>query len=196
MSRFEQKLCCSAPLWPHPNAAQHLFMYWSGKLCYCSHPFMYFPVFYTVKSLVERQPHPLEHAYNKWRNEIWDSCKALWCLWVPGQIINFAFVPRYLRVPFGKTSSPPWCCNHTLSAVKLHSTPLAHPQPDSFITIVSIKKVSGISLGTCRADLVPRSWLVFSSHTVCAKTSTMAVLQDWRSGTEITSIGMVAHAPR
>lgn len=68
---------------------------------YCSHPFMYFPAFYTVKSLVERQPHPLEHAYNKWRNEIWDSCKALWCLWVPGQLLNFAVVPRYLRVPFG-----------------------------------------------------------------------------------------------
>lgn len=64
---------------------------------------MYFPTFYTVKSLVERQPHPLEHAYDKWRNEIWDSCKALWTLWVPAQVINFAFVPRYLRVPFGMT---------------------------------------------------------------------------------------------
>ena len=69
---------------------------------YCSHPFIYFPAFYSVKSLVERQPHPMEHAYNKWRNEIWDSCKALWCLWVPGQLLNFAVVPRYLRVPFGR----------------------------------------------------------------------------------------------
>lgn len=68
----------------------------------CSHPFIYFPTFYTVKSLVEQQPHPLEHAYNKWRNEIWDSCKALWTLWVPCQIINFAFVPRHFRVPFGE----------------------------------------------------------------------------------------------
>ena len=69
---------------------------------FCSHPFIYFPTFYTVKSLVERQAHPLEHAYNKWRNEIWESCKALWLLWVPAQIINFAFVPRHFRVPFGK----------------------------------------------------------------------------------------------
>lgn len=73
------------------------------------HPFMYFPTFYTVKSLVERQPHPLEHAYNKWRNEIWDSCKALWTLWVPAQVINFAFVPRYLRVPFAAGVSFLWC---------------------------------------------------------------------------------------
>jgi hypothetical protein len=75
-----------------------------AHVCPCSHPFMYFPTFYTVKSLVERQPHPLEHAYNKWRNEIWDSCKALWTLWVPAQVINFAFVPRYMRVPFGASA--------------------------------------------------------------------------------------------
>ena len=63
---------------------------------------MYFPTFYTVKSLVKRQPHPFQHAYNKWHNEIWDSCKALWTLWVPAPVIKFAFVPRYLRVPFDK----------------------------------------------------------------------------------------------
>lgn len=81
----------------------------------CSHPFIYFPTFYTVKSLVEQQPHPFEHAYNKWRNEIWDSCKALWTLWVPCQIINFAFVPRHFRVPFGK--SPVLGCEGTESVV-------------------------------------------------------------------------------
>ena len=67
----------------------------------CSHPFIYFPAFFTVKAIVEQRPHPLEHAYHKWRNEVWESCKALWTLWVPGQIVNFAFVPRHLRVPFG-----------------------------------------------------------------------------------------------
>ena len=81
---------------------------------------MYFPTFYTVKSLVERQPHPLEHAYNKWRNEIWDSCKALWMLWVPAQVINFAFVPRYLRVPFGASALAAFifvicCCSSSAS---------------------------------------------------------------------------------
>ena len=70
-------------------------------LCRRSHPFIYFPTFFTLKSLVERQPHPLQHAWHKWRDDIWSSCKALWAIWVPAQIINFAFVPRYLRVPFG-----------------------------------------------------------------------------------------------
>ena len=68
----------------------------------CSHPFLYFPTFFLMKSIVEQWPHPVQHAYDKWRNEIWDSCKALWMLWVPAQIANFAFVPRYLRVPFGE----------------------------------------------------------------------------------------------
>ena len=93
------------------------------NVCPCSHPFIYFPTFYTVKSLVERQPHPLEHAYNKWRNEIWDSCKALWTLWVPAQVINFAFVPRYLRVPFGASTLAAFifffCCCSSFEALHL-----------------------------------------------------------------------------
>ena len=98
-----------------------------ANVCLCSHPFMYFPTFYTVKSLVERQPHPLEHAYNKWRNEIWDSCKALWTLWVPAQVINFAFVPRYLRVPFGASALAALifficCCSSSASLLLCHTT--------------------------------------------------------------------------
>lgn len=56
-----------------------------------------------------QKPHPIEYAANKWKNEVWDSCKALWTLWVPGQIINFAFVPRYLRVPFGALPARSLC---------------------------------------------------------------------------------------
>ena len=33
--------------------------------------------------------------------ELWDNCKALWTIWVPAQLVNFAFVPRHLRIPFG-----------------------------------------------------------------------------------------------
>ena len=75
----------------------------NDTVCWCcSHPFLYFPTFFLMKSIVEQWPHPVQHAYDKWRNEIWTSCKALWMLWVPAQIANFAFVPRYLRVPFGE----------------------------------------------------------------------------------------------
>jgi Mpv17 / PMP22 family len=49
---------------------------------------------------------PLSHAVKKYRDEIWDSCKALWSVWVPAQLVNFAFVPRHLRIPYGGVTLP------------------------------------------------------------------------------------------
>lgn len=62
------------------------------------HPFVYFPTFYVIKALVEDKS--ASYALNKYKAEIWDSVKALWTIWVPAQIINFAFVPRHLRIPY------------------------------------------------------------------------------------------------
>lgn len=42
----------------------------------------------------------MSHAYEKYKTELWDSVKALWSIWVPAQLVNFAFVPRYLRIPY------------------------------------------------------------------------------------------------
>lgn len=64
-----------------------------------SHPFCYFPVFFTMKTMIQGKP--LSAAVEKYRAEIWDSCKALWSVWVPAQLVNFAFVPRHMRIPFG-----------------------------------------------------------------------------------------------
>jgi len=61
------------------------------------HPFMYFPVFFSMKAIVSGQP--LSTAVEKYRTEIWESVKALWGVWVPLQLINFAFVPRHMRIP-------------------------------------------------------------------------------------------------
>ena len=71
-----------------------------SRLC-CSHPFIYFPTFFLVKSVVEQQKDPVVYAFHKWQRDIWGSCKALWTIWVPAQLLNFALVPRYMRVPFG-----------------------------------------------------------------------------------------------
>lgn len=62
------------------------------------HPFVYFPTFYVIKALVEDKP--ASYALNKYKTEIWDSVKALWTIWVPAQVVNFAFVPRHLRIPY------------------------------------------------------------------------------------------------
>lgn len=70
------------------------------------HPFVYFPVFFSMKAVVSGQP--LSTAVEKYRTEIWDSVKALWGVWVPAQILNFAFVPRHLRLPYVAAVSFGW----------------------------------------------------------------------------------------
>lgn len=70
----------------------------------CSHPFIYFPSFFALKTAVEGKP--LSAAVTKYKDEIWESCLALWKIWVPAQVINFAFVPRHLRIPFGADTRP------------------------------------------------------------------------------------------
>lgn len=50
-----------------------------------SHPFMYFPAFYSIKAIAYDQP-IIEYASTKYKNEIWDSVRALWCVWVPAQV--------------------------------------------------------------------------------------------------------------
>ena len=62
------------------------------------HPFVYFPVFYGIKASVSGKP--MSYAVDKYKSEIWTSVKTLWSVWVPLQLINFAFVPRHLRVPY------------------------------------------------------------------------------------------------
>lgn len=62
------------------------------------HPFMYFPTFYAIKASVAGKP--MSYAVDKYKSEIWTSVKTLWTVWVPLQLINFAFVPRHLRVPY------------------------------------------------------------------------------------------------
>ncbi len=52
-----------------------------------------------MKTMIQGKP--LSAAVEKYRAEIWDSCKALWSVWVPAQLVNFAFVPRHMRIPFG-----------------------------------------------------------------------------------------------
>jgi hypothetical protein len=69
----------------------------------CSHPFFYFPVFYSMKGYVEGRS--ASEIYDKYRADLWENCKALWTIWVPAQLVNFSVVPRHLRIPFGKPAA-------------------------------------------------------------------------------------------
>lgn len=70
------------------------------------HPLIYFPSFFAIKAAVSGQP--LSSAAVKYKAEIWDSLKALWMVWVPAQFVNFAFVPRHLRIPYVAAVSFGW----------------------------------------------------------------------------------------
>jgi len=70
------------------------------------HPFCYFPCFYSLKGLVEGRT--IEKSLDLYWQDLWDNCIALWSLWVPLQFINFAFVPRHLRIPFVAGISLAW----------------------------------------------------------------------------------------
>lgn len=81
------------------------------------HPFMYFPVFYCTKELVTSGGNPnFTEAINKYRENMADDLKALWKLWVPCTVVNFAFMPMHLRIPFAAGVSFLWTC--ILSAMR------------------------------------------------------------------------------
>jgi protein Mpv17 len=69
----------------------------------CSHPFFYFPVFYSMKGFVEGSSPAA--VFERYRTELWENCKALWTIWVPAQLVNFSVVPRHLRIPFGESAA-------------------------------------------------------------------------------------------
>lgn len=61
-------------------------------------PFMYFPAFYSVKNIVDGGD--LAKGIKDYRSNMQSDLIAMWQVWIPAQMINFAFVPLYLRMPF------------------------------------------------------------------------------------------------
>ena len=62
-------------------------------LGWCSHPFIYFPAFFAFKGLALGEADPISYAKTKYENEIVESVKALWMVWVPCQVR----LPRHTR---------------------------------------------------------------------------------------------------
>ncbi|KIZ01914.1 hypothetical protein MNEG_6046 [Monoraphidium neglectum] len=83
------------------------------------HPFCYFPCLYLTKGAFEGRP--IQSTYNTYKVELWENCKALWTIWVPAQLINFAFVPRHLRIPYAPVAAAE-------AATVLESRPQAQQQ--------------------------------------------------------------------
>jgi protein Mpv17 len=73
-------------------------------------PTIYFPSFYALKAVAEGRPLIRGEcsAASLYRKEGWECLKANWFIWIPAQIVNFAFVPIHLRVPFVSSTSFGW----------------------------------------------------------------------------------------
>jgi len=62
-------------------------------------PFVFLPCFYMTKEVVEGDGN-VDVALTKWRRNIIPDMCADMVIWVPSNLVNFAFVPQHFRVPF------------------------------------------------------------------------------------------------
>jgi hypothetical protein len=72
------------------------------------HPLMYFPAFYITKELVMTEKPDIGRVLSDYRANMKEDLTALWKLWVPGTLINFAFMPMHYRIPFAAGISLVW----------------------------------------------------------------------------------------
>jgi len=80
------------------------------------HPILYFPVFYTIKEFVMKKDPSVRNALQTYRNNFMEDIPALWKIWIPATIFNFAFMPMWARIPTVATTSMVWSC--VLSAMR------------------------------------------------------------------------------
>lgn len=82
------------------------------------HPLMYFPAFYITKELVMAPTGTpdIGRVLADYRRNMKEDLLALWKIWVPATLINFAFMPMHLRIPMVAGVSLLWTC--VLSAMR------------------------------------------------------------------------------
>lgn len=80
------------------------------------HPLMYFPAFYCTKELVMSEKPDLVKVLKEYKANMSEDLIALWKVWVPSTIINFAFMPMHARIPWVAGTSLLWTC--ILSAMR------------------------------------------------------------------------------
>lgn len=72
------------------------------------HPLLYFPVFYYTKEVVMSDKPSVTTALSHYQENMGEDLKALWKIWVPSTIINFAFMPMHGRIPWVAGTSFIW----------------------------------------------------------------------------------------
>lgn len=75
------------------------------------HPLLYFPVFYGIKELATNSESPdLGAAMRLYKQNMKEDLLALWKVWVPATLVNFAFMPMWARIPTVAATSLLWSC--------------------------------------------------------------------------------------
>lgn len=69
---------------------------------------MYFPAFYCTKELVMYDNPDVSRCLADYRINMKEDLAALWKIWVPATMFNFAFMPMYARIPFVACVSLLW----------------------------------------------------------------------------------------
>lgn len=91
------------------------------------HPLMYFPAFYMTKEVVMQDKPDIVRVLTDYQKNMKEDLLALWKIWVPATMFNFAFMPMHLRIPFVAGVSLLWTC--VLSAMRggdvVHSEDMA-----------------------------------------------------------------------
>jgi glycine cleavage system regulatory protein len=72
------------------------------------HPFVYFPTFYAMREVVNGGT--VAGGLGKYSKNYKEDLVALWRLWIPSMIVNFAFMPMHLRIPWVASTSLFWTC--------------------------------------------------------------------------------------
>lgn len=69
---------------------------------------LYFPIFYLIQGIADEGRFEPREAMRRYSANISEDLTAIWSVYVPVQIFNFAFLPIWFRVPFVNAVSFLW----------------------------------------------------------------------------------------
>lgn len=117
------------------------------------HPLMYFPAFYCTKEIVMSENPNISKCLADYKKNMWEDLDALWKIWVPATLVNFAFMPMHARIPFVAGVSLLWTC--VLSAMRGGDVVHGQDMAGGAVTGATLKMMEeGIGeLWTCPVEL-------------------------------------------
>lgn len=73
-------------------------------------PFIGIPLYYSVMTVFEMSPNPIQDIKKKIHDNLWDTLTTNWLVWPLFQLVNFSLVPVQLRLLSVNVVSIGWNC--------------------------------------------------------------------------------------